>query len=235
MPAAGAGDRLSLVLVLVDHVLEGLDRRRGLDRGATVQRGLLHDGIGARKLRRGEGQYYPISRVSARPATAGRQTTSVRVRGRQSALVAVRACGTGKNSELLALRASSRSASARDALPGRPACAGARIRHRCGQIPPIVAVPARNRPGARARIAVAHVCLPGRQDGTLVCPGGKAARRHVCLPGRQGGSTGCPGGKATRQDARGGRAARRKPPRELARFIRGRGGNRGGAACGSAP
>src|SRR5712691_8336875 len=36
VPAAGAGDGLCLVLVLVDDVLERLDRRRGLHRWATV-------------------------------------------------------------------------------------------------------------------------------------------------------------------------------------------------------
>ena len=36
VPAAGAGDRLGLVFVLVDHVLEGLNSGRGLDRWATV-------------------------------------------------------------------------------------------------------------------------------------------------------------------------------------------------------
>src|SRR5690349_14466619 len=37
VPAARAGDRLGLVLVLVDHVLEGLVRGGGLDGRSAVQ------------------------------------------------------------------------------------------------------------------------------------------------------------------------------------------------------
>src|SRR6186997_751243 len=48
VPAAGAGDRLRLVLVLIDHVLEGLVRDGGLDGRSAVQGNLMRmDGPGS--------------------------------------------------------------------------------------------------------------------------------------------------------------------------------------------
>src|SRR5688572_13650228 len=76
VPSARAGDRLSLVLVLVDHVLEGLIGDGRLDGRATVQRGLLHSGV--RRVRRGVLTIADLADSCSRGRAAGSRTALLR-------------------------------------------------------------------------------------------------------------------------------------------------------------
>ena len=80
VPAAGAGDRLRLVLVLVDHVLERLDGRGGLDGRATVHRDSCIGGPCRKVAMRGvpimpETGQNPLDRGSTAQSPAGSRSS----------------------------------------------------------------------------------------------------------------------------------------------------------------